>query len=148
MPQTRSVALTMGLLLGYKWILSGNAQRKLRSLNSVMRKIWQGRKSITITSQHHCITTSPHHLVTSSSPHHLIITTSPHPQITTSPHHSQIVSSRWCWWGWNHKPCGFSHKVLPGGDVGNLVCATGAACDRVCSDGLLCESWLWDKLQG
>ena len=63
----------MGLLLGYKRILSGNAQRKLRSPNSVMQKIWQGRKSITITSQHHRITTSPNHHIPKSPHHHITV---------------------------------------------------------------------------
>ena len=36
-------------------------QRKFRNLNSVIRKMWQRRKSITMTSSwHHHITTSPH----------------------------------------------------------------------------------------
>ena len=39
-----------------------------------------------------------------------------------------VVASRWCLELRNRtQPCVFSHKVAPGIDVGNLVCATGAS---------------------
>ena len=92
------------------------------------------------TSQHHNITTSHPHVPTSS--HHLISHITPSHPITTSPAASStckavtadrngIASSSWRWWGWKRtKPYAFSHKVLPGVVVGNLVCATGAALRR------------------
>ena len=48
------------------------------------------------------------------------------------------VASRWCLELRNRtQPCVFSHKVAPGIDVGNLVCATGASFVRFALGRLL-----------
>ena len=49
-----------------------------------------------------------------------------------------VVASRWCLELRNRtQPCVFWHKVAPGVDVGNLVCATGASFVRFALGRLL-----------
>ena len=106
------------------------------------------------TSPHHHVTTSPHHNIT-TLPHHIPMSTRPHftsshtsPHHIPSPHHQLLhqlakqslqiamgsLRQADVGEGGNaqnpSKPYAFSHKVLPGVDVGNLVCATGAALRR------------------